>query len=32
MARGRAVARHDLSVCLPESIGFVERQGEAAGG
>jgi hypothetical protein len=27
MARQRVAERHDLSVCLPEWIGFVERQG-----
>ncbi len=31
VARGRAVERYDLSVSLPEWIGSVERQGEAAG-
>jgi glycosyltransferase involved in cell wall biosynthesis len=31
-ARQRVVERYDLSVCLPEWIGFVERQGPGAGG
>jgi len=32
MARQRVAERHDLSVCLPEWIGFVERHGPGAAG
>ena len=32
VVRQRVVERYDLSVCLPEWIGFVERQGPGAGG